>query len=176
MILPYLYIGDADAACNSAELKRLGIRKILNCASEDVDSMFTEDADFSYTEFPIEDKHTGQPSQYFRDAFNVLSEVRDNKSVALVHCTTGKNIAPTIVLAHMMLSAASKEKHLSLAAALKHVKERAINAQPTDQFLEQLVELEVELFEDASVKVKRSVPGGGRGGRGGRGGKGKRGK
>ena len=36
MILPYLYIGDADAACNSAELKRLGIRKILNCASEDV--------------------------------------------------------------------------------------------------------------------------------------------
>ena len=65
--------------------------------------MFTEDADFSYTEFPIEDKHTGQPSQYFRDAFNVLSEVRDNKSVALVHCTTGKNIAPTIVLAHMIV-------------------------------------------------------------------------
>lgn len=120
----------------------------------------------------------GEPNKYFQEAFDVLANVKEEKKIAFVHCTSGKNIAPTILLAYMMMSSARQEKHLPLNKALQYVQSKAINAQPTDQFLEQLVDLEVELFEEPSIKIKRTSTGGGsgRGGRGGRGGKGKRGK
>jgi hypothetical protein len=110
--------------------------------------------------------------------------VKESKGNVLVHCTTGKNIAPTIILAYMMMSSKTQNKHLPLAAALKYIKGKCISAQPIDQFLMQLVELEIELYDEPSMKIKgmkSGVGGGGsragvgRGGRGGRGGKGKRG-
>lgn len=74
-VLPYVYIGDADAACNKAELQRLGVTTILNCASEDVDDMFPED--FKYTDFPIEDVHTGMYS-YISLALSFRNNSNDN--------------------------------------------------------------------------------------------------
>ena len=170
-VLPYLYMGDGDAAMNRDELKRLNISTIVNAASRDVDSMYPDA--FAYTEFGIEDLHDATPSTHFNDTYDVLSAVKDQQRVALIHDTTGKNISPTLVLAYMMLSAKRQDKHLPLAQALKFVQGKAPGAQPSEQFMEQLVELEVELFEDASIKIRRS---GGSRGRGGRGGKGKRGK
>lgn len=175
-ILPYLYLGDADAACsNKAELQRLGITHIINASSDDVDSLFPED--FTYTEFPIEDRHDAEPSQYFNDCFDLLAAVKEdaNHKRALIFDVTGKNISPTLVLAYMMMSAKKQEKHLPLAQAIKFIQGKAPGSNPSEQFLVQLVDLEVELFEDASVKVKGRGGGGSRG-RGGRGGKGKRGK
>ena len=120
---------------------------------------------------------TAEPSKYFNDTYDVLSAVKERSGIALIHCTTGKNISPTLLLAHMLLSAKKQDRHLPLLQAIKFVQGKAPGSNPSEQFLEQLVELEVELFEDASVKVKRTRgAGAGRGGRGGRGGKGKRGK
>ncbi len=173
-VLPYVYLGDANAALNRDELKRLAITVIINAASTDVDSMFPDD--FQYTELPIEDKHDALPSQHFNAVYDTLSAVKESKAIALVHCTTGKNISPTLLLAHMMLSAKKQDKHLPLLQAINYVQGRAPGSNPSEQFLAQLVDLEVELFEEASVKVKGAGRGGGSRGRGGRGGKGKRGK
>jgi protein-tyrosine phosphatase len=104
----------------------------------------------------------------------VLAAVKERQGVALIHCTTGKNISPTLLLAYMLLSAKKQDKHLPLLKAIQFVQSKAPGSNPSEQFLEQLVDLEVELFEDASVKIKGR--GGGGRGRGGRGGKGKRGK
>ena len=170
-MLPYLYMGDGDAAMNRDELKRLNVSIVINAASEDVDSMYPDD--FTYTEFPIEDLHDATPSRHFNDTYDALSAVKEQQRVALIHDTTGKNISPTLVLAYMMLSAKRQDKHLPLSQALKFVQGKAPGAQPSEQFMEQLVELEVELFEDASIKIRGRGSGRGRGGRGG---KGKRGK
>lgn len=77
-----------------------------------------------------------------------MSAVKDEKSNVLVHCTTAKNIAPTIILAYMMMSSKNQNKHLPLAAALKYVKGKWIGAQPSDPFMEELVELEEELYDE----------------------------
>ena len=173
-VLPYVYLGDANAALNRDELKRLNISAVINAASSDVDSMFPED--FTYTEFPIEDKHDALPSAHFNACYDALSAVKEQRAVALIHCTTGKNISPTLLLAYMLLSAKRQDKHLPLLQAINFVQGRAPGSNPSEQFLAQLVDLEVELFEEASVKVKGAGRGGGGRGRGGRGGKGKRGK
>jgi len=178
LILPYLYMSDADAACtDKAELQRLNIKKIVNCSSSEVDSLFPED--FSYLELSLEDRHDAEPSKHFNEVFDLISSVKDSDKheKALVFDVNGKNIAPTLVLAYMMMSAKKHDKHLPLAQAIKFVQSKAPGSNPSPQFLAQLVELEVELFEDASVKVRGvGGSGGGSRGRGGRGGKGKRGK
>jgi hypothetical protein len=40
LVLPYLLMGSADVATNKDELKYLGVKHIMNCASEDVDNFF----------------------------------------------------------------------------------------------------------------------------------------
>lgn len=173
-ILPYCYMGDADSACtNKDELKRLGITHIINAASEDVDNMFPED--FAYTAFPLEDRHDAEPNAHFNETFDVLNAVKESNGSkkALIFDVTGKNVSPTLLLAYMMMSAKKQEKHLPLAQAIKFVQAKAPGSNPSEQFLAQLVELEVELFEDASVKVRGMRSGNSRDGRGGKGRRGK---
>ena len=107
-VLPYLWIGTADAAMEKQVLKNAGITHVLNCSSEDVDNFFPED--FTYKDFPIEDVHDAEPSQYFEPAYEFISGVKDNNQKVFVHCTTGKNISPVIVLAYMMMSAKKQDK------------------------------------------------------------------
>jgi len=181
IVLPYLLMGSADVAVNKDELKYLGVKHIMNCASEDVDNMFEED--FEYTSYPIEDTHEGEPSQHFEDSFNVISKCKEERKLIFVHCTEGKNISPTIVLAYMMRSAKNQNKHLPLKQAHAWLGTKAPGIKVSDQFMQQLIDLEEELFDEVSVRLKSggrfgggSRVGVGRGGRGGRGGKGKRGK
>jgi len=186
VVLPYLLMGSADIATNKDELKYLGVKHIMNCASEDVDNFFPED--FEYTTYPIEDTHEGEPEAYFEESADVIAKIKDDRSLIFVHCTEGKNIAPTMVLNYMLRSAKKQNKHLPLAQAIGFLSGKAPGISISDQFMLQLAALENELYDEVSVKVKgfsRSGIGGGhhgsrvgvgRGGRGGRGGKGKRGK
>lgn len=164
---------------NKEELQRIGIKYIINAASEDVDCFYPEL--FKYTELPIEDTHEGEPNQYFEQIFELLTAVKEEKSAALIHCTLGKNIAPTLCVAYMLMAAKHGNKHLPLKQAISHIQGKNIGIVISDQFLNQLIDLEDQLFDETSMKpkgrVQRMVSGrGDRGGRGGRGGKGKRGK
>jgi hypothetical protein len=170
-VLPYLWIGNADVATSEKdELKRLKITDILNCASEDVDNFWPDD--FKYHSFPLEDTHDCSAAEYFDKAYDIISGVKDSSTRIFVHCTSGHNIAPTIVLSYMLKSSKNQNKHLPLSQALKYIAGKAPGAEPENQFLSDLIDLEVELFEDASVNKGRKS-----GGRGGYSrGKGKRGK
>jgi hypothetical protein len=168
-ILPYLYLGNGDVASEKEELQRLGIKVILNCQSDDVDNFFENDGIFEYHSFHAEDAHDTNIAQFFDRAYEILSKVKEDKSIILVHDGTGKNVAPTIILSYMLKSSKNQDKHLPLAAAIKFVQGKAISAQPIDEFLAQLVDLEVELYDDASVQVKgRNKYGGTKGARGGK--------
>jgi len=87
------------------------------------------------------------PNEYFEQTYEILSAVKSDEKVALIHCTTGKNISPTLVLAHMMISAKKQDKHLPLAKAIQFIQAKAPGANPSEQFMALLVDLEVELFE-----------------------------
>jgi len=112
-------------------------------------------------------------------AYEVLSAVKASQSQRiLVHCTNGHGVSATIVLAYMLMSTHKQEKYLPLAKALEFLTGKEPAIKPSDDFLSELVNLEKDLYDTVSIKLKR--PGSGRGGRGGRGGhprgKGRRGK
>jgi len=177
-VLPYLYLGGQSAAQNKDELKAQGITHIMNCVSEEIENHFPQD--FRYTSYPLVDEHDANPSQYFDEAYEVLSKIKaSNTQRILVHCTTGHCVSATIVLAYMLMSSRNQEKHLPLAKALEFLSGKEPAIKVSDDFLVELVALEKDLYDTVSIKLKR--PGGGRGGGGGgkRGhprGKGRRGK
>jgi len=180
-------MSDADSALNKPELIRCNVRFIVNCASEDVDNMFEDDSNYSpeYLSFPCEDTHDSDPSEYFEPLFEFVSKAKeqnksDSKSQCLIHCTYGKNISPTFVVAYMMMSSQKQNKHLPLSQALKYVTSKYPGVQLQQGMLNSLINLEEQLFEETSmtkVGVKSHNSARGQGNlRGGRGGKGKRGK
>lgn len=175
-ILPYVFISDADFATDDKEaIKALGIETIINCCSEMVDNEFQED--FTYVNLEMDDTSDCDAAQYFQQVYEVLKDVKDKQSKALIHCTNCKSMAPAIMTAYMLIASQKADKYLPLKKALDHVHSKRVGSLPDDNLLRQLVDLEVELYEEASIKVVR--PGGGGGGRRGgkgRGGKGKRGK
>lgn len=92
-----------------------------------------------------------------------------------------KSVAPTFVLAYMMMASSKAGKYLPLQKAHAFLKSKEPGADPTrnDHLMRQLIELESDLYDgETTMSVARSGGGGGRsGGRGGkRGGKGRRGK
>lgn len=173
-VLPYLYMGDAHAAQNKDELKKQGIEYIVNCSSGDVDNFFPDD--FKYTSFDVSDVHDADAASHFEAANELIFRVKDEKSNVLVHCTTGKSVAPTFVLAYMMTASARADKRLTLLMAIKFLNGKWMGMQPNDNFMGQLLDVEMELYEENSMRIVGRSSGGGSRGRGGRGGKGKRGK
>lgn len=74
-------------AVNKDELKYLGVKHIMNCASEDVDNMFPEE--FEYTAFPISDDHEGEPNAYFDQSYEVIAKIKADRSLVFVHWSAG---------------------------------------------------------------------------------------
>lgn len=93
-ILPYLYLGDAEAAGNKEALKEEGITHIVNCSADEVESAFPDD--FKYTGFPIADAIDESIEEYFDDAYNAIAAVKDAKGKVLVFDEDGDSVAPTI--------------------------------------------------------------------------------
>ncbi|KMS93281.1 hypothetical protein BVRB_033060, partial [Beta vulgaris subsp. vulgaris] len=78
-VLPYLYIGDASAACNAQQIKELGIHYALNCSSEDVN--FDDDIVHlyeTYSTLPIENVIDEDISKYFQSAFEMILKAKQD--------------------------------------------------------------------------------------------------
>jgi len=173
-VLPYLYLGGAHAASKADVLKENGIVHIMNCVSQDVDNFFPEE--FKYTTFEIPDDRNFDISEHFQEAFDVIKSFRDGDHAkrVLIHDETGQSQAVALLLAYMLMSAKEKQKQLTLKAALSYVTGKKGDVQPNPGFIKHLINLEKDLYGEASLRVKNS---GGRGGarrRGGGGGRGKR--
>ena len=89
--------------------------------------------------YPIEDTHEGEPSAYFADSCEVITKIKEDRSLIFVHGTEGKTIAPTIVLNYMMQSAKKQNKHLTLLAAYNFLGAKAPGINVPDQFMAQLL-------------------------------------
>lgn len=92
----------------------------------------------------VEDWHEENLSSYFQECFNFIDEGIANGGI-LVHCHAGISRSPTIIIGYLM-----SRKRMTLEEAFHFVKQKKTIIKPNHGFLEQLKDLEEEMFGERS--------------------------
>ncbi|GAB2274959.1 Protein-tyrosine-phosphatase ibr5 [Dionaea muscipula] len=128
----FLYLGSYDNASRAELLKTMGISRILNTVPS-CQNLHKH----SFIYHCLED----DKSLHFDDAIKFLEESEREKARVLVHCMSGKNRSPAIVIAYLM-----KSKGWRLAQSFQWVKERRPSVGLSQVVYQQLQEYEQQLF------------------------------
>ncbi|KAL4341649.1 hypothetical protein GQ457_08G015580 [Hibiscus cannabinus] len=132
-ILPdFLYLGSYDNASRSELLKTQGITRVLNTVPA-CQNLYKN----SFTYHCLQDDKILQ----FDDAIQFLEQCERDKARVLVHCMSGKNRSPAIVIAYLM-----KSKGWRLQPSYQWVKEHRSSVELTQAVYQQLQEYEQKLF------------------------------
>ncbi|XP_044503297.1 protein-tyrosine-phosphatase IBR5-like [Mangifera indica] len=132
-ILPeFLYLGSYDNASRSELLKTQGITRVLNTVPS-CQNLYKN----SFTYHCLQDDKTLQ----FDDAIVFLEQCEKDKARVLVHCMSGKNRSPAIVIAYLM-----KRKGWRFLQSYQWVKERRPSVDLTQAVYQQLQEYEQKIF------------------------------
>ncbi|KAG2719423.1 hypothetical protein I3843_03G256800 [Carya illinoinensis] len=137
-ILPeFLFLGSYDNASRSELLKTQGISRVLNTVPA-CQNLYKN----SFTYHCLQDEKTLP----FDDANQFLEQCERDKARVLVHCMSGKNRSPAIVIAFLM-----KCKGWRLAQSYQWVKERRPSVELSEAVYRQLQEYEQKLFGSFST-------------------------
>ncbi|KAM2916786.1 hypothetical protein FF1_045659 [Malus domestica] len=132
-ILPeFLYLGSYDNASRSELLKTQGISRVLNTVPA-CQNLYKN----SFTYHYLQDDKILQ----FEDANQFLEQCERDKARVLVHCMSGKNRSPAIVIAYLM-----KSRGWRLAPSYQWVKERRPAVELSEANYHQLQEYEEKIF------------------------------
>ena len=130
LIVPRLYLGDQQDACNRALLEDCGITHILNCAA-DVPCTFS--GGFRYLHLELTD-----PDPEFADHIEAICRfIRTGRrqGAVLVHCRMGLSRSPAAILAY--LCGRGRTLSQGMRILKRGVREEEF-AEPHEVFLEQL--------------------------------------
>ncbi|KAK9151496.1 hypothetical protein Syun_009805 [Stephania yunnanensis] len=142
-ILPdFLYLGSYDNASRAELLKTQGISRVLNTVPA-CQNLYKN----SFTYHCLQDE-TPLP---FDDAIQFLEQCRKDKARVLVHCMSGKNRSPAIVIAYLM-----KSKGWRLNQSYQWVKEQRPSVDLIPAIYQQLQQYEQQIF--GSVESGNPVP------------------
>ncbi|XP_061360706.1 protein-tyrosine-phosphatase IBR5 [Gastrolobium bilobum] len=133
VILPeFLYLGSYDNASRSELLKTQGISRILNTVPS-CQNLYKN----SFTYHCLPDDKTLP----FDEAIQFLEQCEKDKARVLVHCMSGKNRSPAIVIAFLM-----KSKGWRLEQSYQWVKEQRPSVELTEGVYQQLQEYEHKIY------------------------------
>uniref|UniRef100_A0A5B6YU14 Protein-tyrosine-phosphatase n=1 Tax=Davidia involucrata TaxID=16924 RepID=A0A5B6YU14_DAVIN len=142
-ILPeFLYLGSYDNASRSELLKTQGISRVLNTVPS-CQNLYKN----SFTYHCLQDDKTLP----FDDAIQFLEQCEKDGARVLVHCMSGKNRSPAVVIAYLM-----KSKGWRLAQSYQWVKERRPSVELTQAVYQQLQEYEQKIFN--SIESNSPAP------------------
>ncbi|XP_042519795.1 protein-tyrosine-phosphatase IBR5-like [Macadamia integrifolia] len=132
-ILPeFLYLGSYDNASRAELLKTQGISRVLNTVPA-CQNLYKNS--FTYHCLP------DGKNLPFDDAIQFLEQCEKDKARVLVHCMSGKNRSPAVVIAYLM-----KCKGWRLAQSYQWVKERRPSVELTSAVHQQLQEYEQQIY------------------------------
>ena len=153
---PFLYLGPQSAATSLPFLTAKAITHIVSvgCPNVPTPEHFKNPSKM-HLKLPLNDKSSGvsiratvlQAVAFIREA------VASNPNAkVLIHCKAGISRSSTVVAAYLM-----QEQRMSLRAGLALIIQKREQAYPNPGFLEQLKEMEMELFglEAATVSVAK---------------------
>ncbi|XP_010270078.1 PREDICTED: protein-tyrosine-phosphatase IBR5 isoform X1 [Nelumbo nucifera] len=142
-ILPeFLYLGSYDNASRAELLKTQGISRVLNTVPA-CQNLYKN----SFTYHCLQD----EKSLPFDDAIQFLEQCEKDKARVLVHCMSGKNRSPAIVIAYLM-----KRKGWRLAQSYQWVKDRRPSVDLTSAVYQQLEDYERKIF--GSIESAPTLP------------------
>lgn len=141
-----IYIGSAANAANTKILKDANIRYILNVSDRVRFRRVVDGPPIIMYHVPLSDYGDTPLSSVLDECFAVINEARDTKGNVLVHCQGGVNRSPTVVIAFLVMVL-----KWTLKQAWDHVKERRTVASPHEKYMQQLIELEKELYGEVTV-------------------------
>ncbi|KAL5581760.1 hypothetical protein UlMin_014202 [Ulmus minor] len=142
-ILPeFLYLGSYDNASRSELLKTQGISRVLNTVPA-CQNLYKN----SFTYHCLQDEQTLQ----FDDANQFLEQCERDKARVLVHCMSGRNRSPAVVIAYLM-----KSRGWRLAQSYQWVKDRRPSVQIAEAVHQQLQDYEQKIF--GSVNNSNPTP------------------
>uniref|UniRef100_T1J1P0 Ubiquinone biosynthesis O-methyltransferase, mitochondrial n=1 Tax=Strigamia maritima TaxID=126957 RepID=T1J1P0_STRMM len=104
-----------------------------------------------YLKVPVNDTPHSNLYNYFDVAADKIEEIRRKGGKTLVHCIAGVSRSVSLCLAYLM-----KYEGMSLRTAYSHVKARRPIAHPNRGFFKQLIDYEMYLFGQQSVRMIQS--------------------
>ena len=134
-IFKWMYLGNFDSACNISDLRRLGIKYVLNLAGECKNTLLPKS--IVELHLKMKDLENFDVFEYFEKANEFINTVRNSGGTILVHCKYGVSRSPSFVIAYLV-----KYYPFTVDSALKFVKKRRPCINPNAGFLEQLEKYE----------------------------------
>ncbi|RIA98714.1 hypothetical protein C1645_749074 [Glomus cerebriforme] len=138
-ILPFLYLGNLNHACNAGMLKALGVTHVLSVG---------EDSKLDKKEFELYyldnlyDDGIDSLWNHLDSCVNFIENARRSNGSILIHCRVGVSRSATITIAYIM-------RHLgrSLVSSYLYVRARRLNViiQPNLKFMYELLQYEQKL-------------------------------
>ena len=139
LIFRWLYLGTFSNACDINELRRIGIRYILNCAAECQNCHLP--GDIKELHLNIRDEKNFNLFSYFEQANIFLNKIRLQEEIVLVHCKFGISRSASFIIAYLI-----KYFGFNVESALRYLKSKRTQINPNEGFLKQLYNYE-KLFK-----------------------------
>jgi len=129
-ILDWLYLGSYRNACDTKDIKNLGINYVLNCAVECKESF---PPDVTYCHLKLTDRPKFKIINFLDKAADFINQAQINDGIILVHCQLGISRSTTCVISYFI-------KYMGYTAmnALKFIKQKRTQVMPNIGFLNQL--------------------------------------
>lgn len=129
-IFDHVYLGSEWNASNLEELRRNGVRHILNVTRE-IDNFFP--GVFDYLNIRVYDDEKTDLLKHWDNTYKYIHKAEKEGSKVLVHCKMGISRSASVVIAYAM-----KAYNWNFDKALKHVKQKRSCIKPNNNFLGQL--------------------------------------
>ncbi|PFH45884.1 hypothetical protein AMATHDRAFT_70985 [Amanita thiersii Skay4041] len=145
---PSLYLGPRSAASAKPFLTSNSVTHVLSIGPNPARKV----AGITYNRLSLDDSTTSSISKVVDAACDTIDRVIASKKGAgkiLVHCAAGISRSPTVVAAYLM-----KRRGMSLKAALGQIIRVRPQISPNAGFLQQLKDMEMELFGTISLDVE----------------------
>ncbi|KAJ7719618.1 hypothetical protein DFH07DRAFT_898692 [Mycena maculata] len=153
-ILPnFLFLGpELTTPAHVAELRGLGVRRILNIAAEcdDDQGLHLRTMFEKYVKIPMRDTVEEENiARGVREVCEILDDARLHSAPTYVHCKAGKSRSVTAVMAYLIHA-----NHWTLSRAYAFVLERRKGISPNIGFVSELMTFEEEELGGKSVGVQ----------------------
>ncbi|KAH9981017.1 protein-tyrosine phosphatase-like protein [Lactifluus volemus] len=146
---PSLYLGPCPTVSSKPFFTRNSITHVLSIGANPRRPAIVDGV--IYHRLSLNDSVSASISKVIDAAFEIIDEAIASKNGTgkiLVHCYAGISRSPTVVAAYLM-----KRKGMSLKAALGHIIRVRPQISPNPGFLQQLKEMELELYGSCSLEV-----------------------
>ncbi|ATZ80580.1 dual specificity protein phosphatase [Bodo saltans virus] len=125
-----VYIGDFSSACNTDELKKIGITHIVT-AIIGVEPMYPDK--FTYHVVDITDRSHSEINKHFDECSDFIDNCVKNNGKVLVHCKYGVSRSATLIAAYLI-----RKQNYTTNSAINLIQKSRTQIKPNDGFVLQL--------------------------------------